>query len=171
MHTGHCGGEQDAAAHAAKPALPGHQAQHKGGKATEDRLFTGALVLLVVMTTVAILVAEWLVRAYASGFEPRQAEVSVILARYLLVQILFVGMSGLISAMLNTRDKFGAPVWAPVLNNLVIIAVGATFLMVSGPGRTPDTVTDSELLLLGAGAFVMHVLEQYHMSTSKKLLE
>ncbi|SKA13903.1 putative peptidoglycan lipid II flippase [Marinactinospora thermotolerans DSM 45154] len=130
-----------------------------GGKATEDRLFTGALVLLVVMTTVAILVAEWLVRAYASGFEPRQAEVSVILARYLLVQILFVGMSGLISAMLNTRDKFGAPVWAPVLNNLVIIAVGATFLMVSGPGRTPDTVTDSELLLLGAGTACGMVLQ------------
>ncbi|MFC7327959.1 murein biosynthesis integral membrane protein MurJ [Marinactinospora rubrisoli] len=122
-----------------------------GGRATENRLFTGAVLLLGAMTVVAIAAAELLIRMYAGQFAPSQAEVAVYLARFLLAQIFFVGLSGLVSAMLNTRDRFGSPVWAPVLNNLVIIGVGATFLWVAGPGRTPDTVSQGELTLLGLG--------------------
>ncbi|CAM4238058.1 hypothetical protein GCM10009799_03560 [Nocardiopsis rhodophaea] len=122
-----------------------------GGAKTENRLFTATVLVLLVITAVAIIAAELLIRLYASKFTPVQTEVSVYLARFLLAQIFFVGLSGLISAMLNTRDKFGAPVWAPVLNNLVIIAVGATFLLVAGPGRTPETVTEGQLTILGAG--------------------
>ncbi|GLU47009.1 murein biosynthesis integral membrane protein MurJ [Nocardiopsis ansamitocini] len=121
-----------------------------GGKATEDRLFTGAVLLLFVVTAIMIAAAELLIGLYASSFQPQQAQVSVYLARFLLAQIFFVGMSGLMSAMLNTRNKFGAPVWAPVLNNLVMITVAALFLWVA-PGRSVETVTDSELVLLGAG--------------------
>ncbi|UOE22152.1 murein biosynthesis integral membrane protein MurJ [Thermobifida halotolerans] len=121
-----------------------------GGKATEDRLFTGAAVLLLVVTAAAILLARPLIQLYASDFLPAQAEVSVYLARFLLAQVFFVGMSGLISAMLNTRNKFGAPVWAPVLNNLVIIAVGVLFLLV-GTGDSVETVTTADKILLGAG--------------------
>ncbi|NYE50664.1 putative peptidoglycan lipid II flippase [Spinactinospora alkalitolerans] len=122
-----------------------------GGTATENRLFTGAVLLLFVITAAAIAAAELLIRLYAGEFAPAQAETSIYLARFLLAQIFFVGLSGLISAMLNTRDKFGAPVWAPVLNNLVIISVGALFLWIAGPGRTPETVTQGELTLLGLG--------------------
>ncbi|RCV55450.1 murein biosynthesis integral membrane protein MurJ [Marinitenerispora sediminis] len=122
-----------------------------GGRATENRLFTGAVLLLGAMTVVAIVAAELLIRLYAGQFAPSQGAVAVYLARFLLAQIFFVGLSGLVSAMLNTRDRFGSPVWAPVLNNLVIIAVGVAFLWVAGPGRTPDTVTQGELMLLGLG--------------------
>jgi len=129
-----------------------------GGKATEDRLFTSAVLLLVVVTAAAILLAGPLIQLYASDFLPAQAEVSVFLARFLLAQVFFVGMSGLISAMLNTRDKFGAPVWAPVLNNLVIIAVGVLFLFV-GTGDTVETVTAADQVLLGLGTTCGMVLQ------------
>lgn len=122
-----------------------------GGVQTEDRLFTSAVVLLFAITALAILAAEPITRLYLGDTHSTQAEVSVYLARFLLAQIFFVGLSGLISGMLNTRGKFGAPVWAPVLNNLVIIAVGLLFLWVAGAGRTVETVTESELVLLGAG--------------------
>ncbi|TQN28575.1 putative peptidoglycan lipid II flippase [Haloactinospora alba] len=122
-----------------------------GGVKTENRLFTGAVVLLFAVTAAAIAASELLIRLYASEFTPTQADVSVYLARFLLAQIFFVGLSGLVSAMLNTRDKFGAPVWAPVLNNLVIITVGCLFLWIAGPGKTPESVTQSELTLLGLG--------------------
>ena len=122
-----------------------------GGKATEDRLFTSMVLALLVVTTVAILAAEALIWLYGSRFTPVQFETSVYLARFLLSQIFFVGLSGLLSAMLNTRGKFGAAVWAPVLNNVVIMAVAAMFLIMAGPGKTPETVTNTELTLLGAG--------------------
>lgn len=122
-----------------------------GGARTENRLFTAAVIVLLAITATAIAGAEFLIDLYASSFPPLQAEVSVYLARFLLAQIFFVGMSGLITAMLHTRNRFAAGVWAPVLNNLVVISVGGAFLWVAGPGRTPETVTQAELTLLGAG--------------------
>ncbi|GAB3742265.1 hypothetical protein GCM10027590_57880 [Nocardiopsis nanhaiensis] len=53
--------------------------------------------------------------------------------------------------MLNARHHFAAPAWTPVLNNLVIIAVGGAFLWLAGPHRTPETITETEIALLGAG--------------------
>ena len=120
------------------------------GKATEDRLFTTTLLALLLLTTVAVLAAEFLILMYGSRFTDAQFDDSVFLARYLMTQIFFVGMSGLLSAMLNTRGKFGAAVWAPVLNNLVIMGVGGMFLWTAGPGQEPP-VDDSYLTLLGAG--------------------
>ncbi|MBE2998133.1 murein biosynthesis integral membrane protein MurJ [Nocardiopsis sp. HNM0947] len=122
-----------------------------GGKATEDRLFTTTMLALFTLTAVAVLAAEILIYLYGSRFTPAQFDASVYLARYLLTQIFFVGMSGLLSAMLNTRGKFGAAVWAPVLNNIVIMLVAGMFLLVAGPDLTPDEVTDGQLTLLGAG--------------------
>jgi putative peptidoglycan lipid II flippase len=122
-----------------------------GGKATEDRLFTSMVLALLLVTGAAIAAAEALIWLYGSRFTPLQFEASVYLARFLLSQIFFVGLSGLLSAMLNTRGKFGAAVWAPVLNNFVIMGVAAMFLVVAGPGRTPETVSTAELTLLGAG--------------------
>ena len=122
-----------------------------GGKATEDRLFTTTMLALFTLTAVAVLAAEFLIYLYGSRFTPAQFDASVYLARYLLTQIFFVGMSGLLSAMLNTRGKFGAAVWAPVLNNVVIMLVAGMFLLVAGPDLTPDEVSDGQLTLLGAG--------------------
>ena len=40
----------------------------------------------------------------------------------MLPMIFFTGLSALIAAVLNTRGHFAAPMWAPILNNLVVIA-------------------------------------------------
>ncbi|MDA8369520.1 MAG: murein biosynthesis integral membrane protein MurJ [Nocardiopsaceae bacterium] len=122
-----------------------------GGRATEQRLFTVAVGGLLALTAVAVLAAEPLIGLYAGRFTTAQSEVAVLFARFLLAQILFIGVSGLSSAMLNTRGRFGAPVWAPVLNNLVISGVATVFLVVAGPGRTPETITDGQIALLGIG--------------------
>lgn len=122
-----------------------------GGTATENRLFTSAVLALVAVTAIAILGAELLIRLYADSFTAEQHEVAVYLARFLLAQIFFIGLSGLVTAMLQIRDRFAIGAWAPVANNLVIIAVGAAFLWVARPGRTPETVTQDELTLLGLG--------------------
>ncbi|GAA1107475.1 murein biosynthesis integral membrane protein MurJ [Nocardiopsis composta] len=130
-----------------------------GGNATEQRLFTAMLLVLFVITLVAILASEWLIRIYAGEFGDRQHEVAVYLARFLLAQIFFIGASGIASSMLNARNRFAAPMWTPVLQNLVIIGVGLMFLQVAGPGSTPESVTESQLTLLGAGTTAGQVLQ------------
>ncbi|WP_106245397.1 murein biosynthesis integral membrane protein MurJ [Allonocardiopsis opalescens] len=123
-----------------------------GGQATEQRLFTVTVVALFVLTAVAIAAAEWLIRMYAGSFTTNQHEVAVLLARFLLAQIFFVGLGGIAGAMLNVRERFGAPMWAPVLNNIITIATGLAFLLVAGIGATPDTVSDADVVLLGVGS-------------------
>ncbi|MDE3723434.1 murein biosynthesis integral membrane protein MurJ [Nocardiopsis sp. N85] len=130
-----------------------------GGNKTEQRLVTLMLVSLLLITVVSVLLSEWFIRIYAGEFTGAQFEVSVIMARYLVTQIFFIGASGLASAMLNARGRFGAPMWAPVLNNVVIIGIGVWFLHIAGPGRTPDTVTSDELILLGLGTAAGQVVQ------------
>ena len=122
-----------------------------GGQGTEQRVFTVAVIALLVLASAAVLAAEPLIRLYAGEFTDAQSDVAVLLARFLLAQIFFIGLSGVSSAMLNTRGRFGAPVWAPVLNNVVIICVGLSFIAVSGTGATVGTVTDAQVVLLGLG--------------------
>nr|WP_221308887.1 murein biosynthesis integral membrane protein MurJ [Nocardiopsis mwathae] len=130
-----------------------------GGQATEQRLLTAMLAVLAVITVVGLIASEWLIRLYAGEFTTAQHEVAVQLARFLLAQIFFIGASGIVSAMLNSRNHFGAPMWAPVLNNLVIIAVGGLFLVIAGPGSTPETITSGQIALLGLGTTAGQVLQ------------
>jgi putative peptidoglycan lipid II flippase len=61
-------------------------------------------------------------------------------------------VSALATAILNSRDIFGPPAWAPVLNNLVVIGTGAVFIAGSGSGGlTPATISAWEVWLLGIG--------------------
>ncbi|TYB43110.1 murein biosynthesis integral membrane protein MurJ [Actinomadura chibensis] len=123
-----------------------------GGAATERRLLGVVLLALAVLTVVAVLAAGPLVSLYAGAYTGRQREVTVLLTRLLLLQIFFIGVSGLASTMLNVRQRFGAPMWAPVVNNVVTMGAGLLFLWVAGRGRTPNTVTDAQLTLMGLGS-------------------
>ena len=42
--------------------------------------------------------------------------------------IFFYGLAALIAAVLNTRGHFAAPMWTPILNNIVVIATGGVFI-------------------------------------------
>lgn len=122
-----------------------------GGLAYEQRLLTLVTLILTLVSIAAVLLAEPLIRLYATGWSQHTTEVSVTLARFILPQITFFGIGALAGAMLNTRDRFAAPMWAPVLNNLVVIGIGVAYLVISSGGKNIDKVTDSDLMLLGLG--------------------
>ena len=99
-----------------------------------------ATAALVVLTSVAILAAPWIMRIYTL---PRDAEeaaaltaVGVPLMRLLLIQILFYGLTTLATALLNAHGRFAGPAFAPVLNNLVVSAAMLALPRVAG--RQPD---------------------------------
>src|SRR6266700_3449450 len=94
------------------------------GEAYAQRVFNlGALALLAV-TVVATLLAGPLVNLYAPTIGGAEHNLMVVWAYFFIPQIFFYGMSSLIGAVLNTRGRFAAPMWAPVVNNLIVIVVG-----------------------------------------------
>lgn len=122
-----------------------------GGVAYEQRLFTLIVLALLVFTAAAVAAAGPLIALYARDFTDAQQELAVTLARFFLPQIAFYGISALARASLNTRGHFAAPMWTPVLNNVVVVGVATVFLVITSGGVSPDTITAGEARLLGIG--------------------
>ena len=128
------------------------------GEAYAQRVFTlGALALLAV-TVLATLLAGPLVDLYAGSINgppgshlAAEHNLMVVWAYWFIPQIFFYGMSSLIGAILNTRGRFAAPMWAPVVNNLVVIAVGALYVVTVGTNSEPWTISPAGVQLLGIG--------------------
>jgi putative peptidoglycan lipid II flippase len=124
-----------------------------GGEAYTRRLLTVAGVVLGVATLVAMVTAPLLTRLYlGDGAGPANPQLATAFAWLLLPQIFFYGLGALLGALLNTRGVFGPFAWAPVLNNVVVLAVLGVFVAV--PGRItldPVQLSDPKLLVLGIG--------------------
>ncbi|QES59226.1 murein biosynthesis integral membrane protein MurJ [Streptomyces venezuelae] len=125
-----------------------------GGSAYTDRLLTACTAALLALTTVAVLAAPLIVSVY-TDYDGAQASTTVALARYCLPQILFYGLFTLLGQVLNARGRFGAMMWTPVLNNLVIIGVFGLFLYVSHDGAAGLTAAETRLLGLGTTAGIV----------------
>ncbi len=112
----------------------------QAGELYAQRLLTVVAVLLGVCTVAGVLAAPLIIDVYAHGLTGEQRSLSVTFARYFLPQVFFYGLSATIGAILNTRGRFAAPMWAPVLNNLVLIGTGALFIVGdrSAAGREAD---------------------------------
>nr|WP_314252308.1 murein biosynthesis integral membrane protein MurJ [Streptomyces sp. DSM 40907] len=119
-----------------------------GGSAYTDRLLTACTAALVALTAVAVLAAPLIVSVY-TDYDGAQASTTVALARYCLPQILFYGLFTLLGQVLNARGRFGAMMWTPVLNNLVIIGVFGLFLYLSHDAAAGLTAAETRLLGLG----------------------
>ncbi|MER7111079.1 murein biosynthesis integral membrane protein MurJ [Streptomyces sp. NPDC000229] len=116
------------------------------GRAYTDRLLTACLIGLLVLTAGAVLAAPAIIDAYTDYTGP-QATMTVAFARYCLPQIFFLGLFTLLGQVLNARGRFGAMMWTPVLNNVVVIAVFGLYLGVSDGGA----LSPRETALLGWG--------------------
>jgi putative peptidoglycan lipid II flippase len=123
-----------------------------GGTAFTDRLVTACLVLLLTVTAITVAAAPWLVHLYAPTFTGGQLQATVALARYCLPQILFYGVFTVLGQILNAREQFGAMMWAPVANNLVVIGVFGFYLNVAHHIDGAGEMAPGHVVLLGAGS-------------------
>lgn len=125
-----------------------------GGEAYTQKLLTVATVVLVLATALAMVTAPLLTSLYLGSDETTKANpaLTTALALLLLPEIVFYGLGALFGAILNTRGVFGPFAWAPVLNNLVMLAVLGVYALLA---RDIDTANvrfdDPMLLLLGLG--------------------
>ncbi|HVI38908.1 MAG TPA: murein biosynthesis integral membrane protein MurJ [Gaiellales bacterium] len=121
------------------------------GEAYAQRMFSLGAVALLVVTLLATAVAAPLVHLYAPTFTGAERNLTVVWAYFFIPQIFFYGMSSLIGAILNTRGRFAAPMWAPVVNNVVVIVIGGLFVIMVGTRKTPSDISSFGVELLGIG--------------------
>jgi putative peptidoglycan lipid II flippase len=121
-----------------------------GGVVYAQRLLSLMVYLLGAVTVVAMASAPWLVEIYTPGFTGEQRELAVVFSRFFLPQILFYGISATAGAVLNIRGRFAAPMWAPLVNSLIVIAVGVAYLVVGG-ATSVASLTTTHLLMLAVG--------------------
>ena len=100
------------------------------GDPAAARRFAGeALAVLACALLVAVLLGEllmpWLVRGLATGFAPgsERYELAVELGRITFPYLLLISLAALFAGMLQAGQRFAAAAFAPVLLNLVLIAV------------------------------------------------
>ncbi|HKD87978.1 MAG TPA: murein biosynthesis integral membrane protein MurJ, partial [Streptosporangiaceae bacterium] len=130
------------------------------GEAYEQRLFMLGVLALGGITVIATLAAEPITAAYGHGMPTVVTyHLTVLFAYFFLPQIFFYGVSSLAGAILNARGSFAAPMWTPVINNIVVILVAGAFLAVAGLNRTPATISPAEVQLLGAGTTLGIILQ------------
>ncbi|RVT87111.1 murein biosynthesis integral membrane protein MurJ [Rhodobacteraceae bacterium CCMM004] len=84
----------------------------------------GLASILVVFTALATLGMPWLVLAMASGFAGDvRFDLAVGFGRILFVYIFFISLAALLSGVLNAAGRFAAAAAAPVLLNVILIAM------------------------------------------------
>ncbi|MFF2021900.1 murein biosynthesis integral membrane protein MurJ [Streptomyces sp. NPDC058171] len=140
-----------------------------GGEAYANRLLTLVMVVLGVIVALSVFAAPLLIQLMSDPIADDKAanSVAVAFARYCLPTIFFMGVHVVMGQILNARGRFGAMMWTPVLNNLVMIATFGLFIWVYGSsaesGMQVETIPDDGIRLLGIGTLLGLVVQALAM--------
>lgn len=140
-----------------------------GGEAYANRLLTLVMVALGVIVVVAVFAAPLLIKALSPTIagDPPANSVAVTFARYCLPTIFFMGVHVVMGQILNARGRFGAMMWTPVLNNIVIIFTFGLFIWVYGSfaesQMSVQTIPPEGVRLLAIGTLLGLVVQALAM--------
>ncbi|MFB7189734.1 murein biosynthesis integral membrane protein MurJ [Streptomyces sp. NPDC056230] len=140
-----------------------------GGEAYANRLLTLVMVALGVIVAIAVLAAPWLIHMMSPTIAGDAAanSVAVTFARYCLPTIFFMGVHVVMGQILNARGRFGAMMWTPVLNNIVMIFTFGMFIWVYGTSAESQmgvqTIPPEGVRLLGIGTLLGLIVQALAM--------
>lgn len=133
-----------------------------GGHGFASRLITTVSIILLALVLIGTILAPALVKLYApefstTGFE-QELNLTVAFTRYCLPQIFFLGLFTMLGQIANAKGSFAPLMWAPILNNLLVIAIFSAVLIYS-PQLTSGTITTSQVAILGWGTTLGLVIQ------------
>ncbi|MFJ3188652.1 murein biosynthesis integral membrane protein MurJ [Streptomyces halstedii] len=140
-----------------------------GGEAYANRLLTLVMVTLGAIVALAVFASPWLIHMMSPTIANDAAanSVAVTFARYCLPTIFFMGVHVVMGQILNARGKFGAMMWTPVLNNIVMIVTFGLFIWVYGSSAESrmgvETIPPEGVRLLGIGTLLGLVVQALAM--------
>jgi len=131
------------------------------GEAYAERIFTLGAIALLIVTVIGMVLTVPLIDLYlpGSGISPSEHHVAVVFAYFFIPQIFFYGMDSLLGAILNTKGRFGANMWTPVINNVVVIAIFGLYVAVVGTGKDTSNISSFGINLLGLGTTLGIVIQ------------
>ncbi|UWX97130.1 murein biosynthesis integral membrane protein MurJ [Arthrobacter zhaoxinii] len=136
--------------------------QEDRGTEYVSRILTLSLMLLAGIALAATLLARPILD-FVLSLSPEQLPLATTFAYWLFPQIFFYGAYAVIGQILNANGRFGAYMWAPVVNNIVAIAGLLVFITFIGREETssfsPDTWTGQATLIL-AGSTTLGIVLQ-----------
>ena len=158
-------------------ALREDDEEYDGWRAISAALTLG-LVAAAVLSLAFVVVAPLFIRLYTlrTGAEVGEDQIAVAtdLLRLFAPQVFFYGMISVTTAIVRARRRFAAPMFAPVLNNVVVIALFLAYPSVVGIRTLEGVRADrGAVLLLGlmttAGVASM-ALAQFPYATARRHL-
>ncbi len=135
------------------PALVRHMKDDAdGGQQFTDQLLSFIGLVLLVIVTLGVIFAGSLVGLYATdSWSVQDFKIATLFAMWFIPQVFFYGVYTIASQVLNARDVFVLPMFAPIINNVIVIITALAFLVISDQVPTTETVSTSQIYLLGAG--------------------
>ncbi len=121
------------------------------------RLLTIAFLVLSGVALVAIALAPWIVDLYTFGVRPLDdraivREYSTFFLRWFMPQVVFYGIGAIAIGLLQAHRRFAVPMFAPILNNLVVIATFLAFAaMDDPPAGSHELATTAQKFVLAIG--------------------
>ncbi len=112
--------------------------------------------LLVLVSVAGILLALWLVRLIAFGFQAvlSKLDLAIFLSRMMFPYILFVGVAALLMAILNAQGHFATPALSPTMLNIAMIGCA---LFLAPHVNPPILALAVGVLIGGAGQLLIQM--------------
>ena len=119
----------------------------EGGNAFANNLLNLAIIVLGALSLLSALFAPQLIatQTFTVGEYDEVVELSVAFFRIFAFQIVFYGISGIVTAVLNANRVYFLPAIAPALNNVFVIVSFFAFIPLSAVDR------QLAILVLGVG--------------------
>lgn len=128
------------------------KADADGGQRFVQQMMTLAVVVLGIGTIIAVVCAPLLTWVFVTESDTSNTDLVNVLAYLLLPQIFFYGLSAMAGAVLQSKQIFSPPAWAPVVNNMVVIVTIGVYMLLPGEmSLDPVSMTDAHVLVLGLG--------------------
>ena len=119
------------------------------------RLFTIAIVVLSAIALLGIVLAPWIMDLYTVGYPDAQREavhgLATFFLRWFMPQVVFYGIGAVAAGLLNAHRRFAAPMFAPIANNLIVIATFLIFAAMPEPANPKELATGAQQLVLAIG--------------------
>lgn len=123
-------------------------------------LISVSLVALAVVSALAAIGAPIIMRIYTfriadPSVRAEQLALATFLLRWFAPQIFLYGLSSLTQALLNVRGRFAGPMFAPILNNVIVIATFVVYAHLFGVHGLHLSFAAKTLLAAGTTAGVV----------------
>jgi putative peptidoglycan lipid II flippase len=106
-------------------------------------------IMVVTMVAAPVLVRLYTLDVHGPGSDAER-ELATFFLRWFMPQIVFYGVGAIFIGLLNAHRRFAVPMFAPILNNLIVIATMVTFAAMPGSHRIGG-ITAAQKLVLAAG--------------------